>query len=114
LSMIATKLGNSIMLDSLKSAISMESCGRSSVAHALIELKLHLKDAKQEDVEDDDFQSVKHKKSKDCNWDNQGKRQSSEFNKSTNGSYRLVVKPKSCTLVSNPFSALEGDNGNYE
>ncbi|GJU84708.1 hypothetical protein Tco_1292254 [Tanacetum coccineum] len=92
LSMIATKLGNSIMLDSHKSAISMESCGRSSVAHALIELEatcvfndmlvvenfklegkvlvthvtislkkpstsnLKLKDAKQEDVEDDGFQ----------------------------------------------------------
>ncbi|GKF89013.1 hypothetical protein Tco_0262976 [Tanacetum coccineum] len=40
------------------------------------------------------FQSVKQKTIKDCNWDNQGKRQSSKFNKSANGSYRPVVKPK--------------------
>ncbi|GKD82189.1 phosphonates import ATP-binding protein like protein [Tanacetum coccineum] len=37
----------------------------------------------------------------------------SASNKPTNGSYRQVVKPKSNTLVSNSFSALEEDNGNF-
>nr|GEU58470.1 hypothetical protein [Tanacetum cinerariifolium] len=51
-------------------------------------------------------------KTRKCgNWKSQGKRQGS--NKSTNGSYRPVVKPTSGTLVSNPFSATEEDNGNY-
>nr|GEZ59150.1 hypothetical protein [Tanacetum cinerariifolium] len=40
----------------------------------------------------------------------QGKRQVSGFNKSTNRSYRAVVKPKSSTPVSNPFSTLEEEN----
>ncbi|GKB05977.1 hypothetical protein Tco_0834210 [Tanacetum coccineum] len=34
------------------------------------------------------------------------------LNKTTNGSYRPVVKPKSSTLVSNSFSALDEDNDN--
>ncbi|GKE25182.1 hypothetical protein Tco_1436694 [Tanacetum coccineum] len=41
------------------------------------------------------------------------KHQGSWFTKSTNGSYISVVKPKSSTPVSNLFSALKEDNGNY-
>ncbi|GJX87883.1 hypothetical protein Tco_0339897 [Tanacetum coccineum] len=61
---------------------------------------------------DDDFQSVKRKTSKGSNWESQGKHQGSGFNKSTNDSYRPVVKPKYSTPVSNPFFAFEEDNGN--
>ncbi|GJZ68081.1 phosphonates import ATP-binding protein like protein [Tanacetum coccineum] len=56
---------------------------------------------------------TKKKTSKCGNWESQGKRQGSRFNKSTNGSYRPVVKSTSSTPISNPFSALEEDNGNF-
>nr|GFA50052.1 hypothetical protein [Tanacetum cinerariifolium] len=49
--------------------------------------------------------------SKCGNWESQGKRQGSRLNKSTNGSYSRVVKPKSTTPVSNSFSLLEENNG---
>ncbi|PWA50008.1 hypothetical protein CTI12_AA468560 [Artemisia annua] len=70
------------------------------------------KDGKQKEAHDDGFQSVKRKTSKGGNWESQGKHQGSGFNKSTNGSYRLVEKPKSSTTASYPFYALEDDNGN--
>ncbi|GKE60562.1 hypothetical protein Tco_1510929 [Tanacetum coccineum] len=70
------------------------------------------KSEKQKDVQNDDFQSVKRKTSKGGNWESQGKHQGSEFDKSTNGFYRSIVKPKSSTLVSNSFYALEEDSGN--
>nr|GFC22355.1 hypothetical protein [Tanacetum cinerariifolium] len=57
--------------------------------------------------------SVKRKTSKDVNWDNQDKHQSSGFTKYTNGFHRSVVKPEYSTSVSNLFSVLEEDNGKY-
>ncbi|GKE55815.1 hypothetical protein Tco_1495000, partial [Tanacetum coccineum] len=63
---------------------------------------------KQKDVEDDGFQGMKGKASKGGKWKIQGNR----FNKSINGSYKAVVKPKSSISVSNPFSTLEEDNDN--
>ncbi|GKA58828.1 zinc knuckle CX2CX4HX4C containing protein [Tanacetum coccineum] len=171
LRMIATKIGNPIMLDSYTSSMCMESWGHGSFARALIELDAicGLKDrlvvipklegsgytmetirveyewkpprcdeckifghscdncpkkpstshtqsnaGKQKDVQEEDgFHSMKLITGKCGNWESQGKRQASGFNKTTNGSYRPVVKPKSSTPVSNPFSALEEDNGNY-
>ncbi|GJX55814.1 hypothetical protein Tco_0285711 [Tanacetum coccineum] len=56
---------------------------------------------------------VWNRRKKGCNLESQGKRQGSESNKPINGSYRLVVKPKSTTLVSISFSILEEDHGNY-
>ncbi|PWA67085.1 zinc knuckle CX2CX4HX4C [Artemisia annua] len=74
--------------------------------------KAQSKDGNQKEVQANGFQSLKRKTSKGGNWESKGKCQSSGLNKSTNGSYRSVVKPKSSTAVSNPFSALEDDNGN--
>ncbi|GJT11592.1 hypothetical protein Tco_0858634 [Tanacetum coccineum] len=120
----------------------MESCVHGSFARALIELdatcglkdrcndckifgnscdncpqqastsKAQPKDEKLQDVHDDGLQSVIQKTSKRGNCKSQGKRQGSRFAKPTNDSYKPIVKPKSSSLVSNPFSALKEDNGN--
>ncbi|GJY73408.1 hypothetical protein Tco_0477839 [Tanacetum coccineum] len=111
------------------SCMCMECWGHGSFAHALIEMEatVGLKDKlvvaipkmpstsntlakarKQKDAQDEFLEC--ETEDKGGNWDNQVKHQGSGFTKSTNGSYRLVVKPNAITPVSNVFFDLEEDN----
>ncbi|GKA18964.1 zinc knuckle CX2CX4HX4C containing protein [Tanacetum coccineum] len=122
LSMIATKLVKPTMSDSYTSFMCLESWGQGSFAHALIELDatcglndmlvVAIPMSKGSGYIMETIHSVEQKK-KGCNLEIQGKHQGSKSNKPINGSYRLVVKPKSTTLVSISFSSLEEDHGNY-
>ncbi|GJW14965.1 zinc knuckle CX2CX4HX4C containing protein [Tanacetum coccineum] len=107
-SIIATKLGNPIMLDSYTSFMCMKYWGRGTFARSLIELDATC------GLNDMLVVSVKWKINRGGNWESQDKSQGSEFNHSLPEQRMLksaYKKKTTSTPVSNAFSALEENNG---
>ncbi|GKA27667.1 zinc knuckle CX2CX4HX4C containing protein [Tanacetum coccineum] len=98
LSMIATKLGNPIMLDSYTSSICMESWGHGSFARVLIELDATcgLKDMLVVAIPKMEGSGFNH-----------------SLPKQEMPKYAYENKTTTSTLMSNAFFAIEEDNGKY-
>ncbi|GJU67156.1 hypothetical protein Tco_1253415 [Tanacetum coccineum] len=106
---------NPIMLDSYTSSMCMDSWGHGSFARGLIEMDATCRIKDKLVVAISKLEGIGYTMETICveyEWEPPRCDECSGFNKSTNGSYKPVVKPKSSTPVLNPFSALEEDNDN--
>ncbi|GKD35588.1 hypothetical protein Tco_1251097 [Tanacetum coccineum] len=93
----------------------MDSWGRGSFARGLIEVEATCRIKDKLVVAIPKLEGIGYTMETICveyEWEPPRCDECSGFNKSTNGSYKPVVKPKSSTPVSNLFSTLEEDNDN--